>query len=181
VALAGSEAKLERLRSLGVQATACYGTPGFPEALASALDGGGVDVALEMVGGEVFRRVREVMAPFGRMVVAGYASLDYRWWNPLSLWRAWRGIPRIPLVEQFRRSLGFYATHLGYLLDDPPRLKRVWGGLTAFVEEHGLKPQVGHVLPAARIAEAHRLMESRTSYGKIVLDLRDGLQPPVGA
>jgi NADPH2:quinone reductase len=179
VALAGSDSKLERVKELGVHATACYGESGFPEALQSALDSGrkgqGIDVAVEMVGGEVFRGVRAAMAPFGRMVVAGYASLDYRWWNPASLWRAWRGVPRIPLGEQFRRSLGLYATHLGYLLDDPDGLGQIWSGLTEFVVAHGLKPQVGHVLPARRIADAHRLMESRGSYGKIILNMSEGL------
>ncbi|MEJ2541494.1 MAG: NADPH:quinone oxidoreductase family protein [Gemmatimonadota bacterium] len=174
VALAGSREKLERVRTLGADVTACYGSGDLPGELRDALEGGGIDVAVEMVGGDVFRCVRDAMAPFGRIVVAGYASLDYRWWDPVSLWRAWRGIPRLSLGEQFRRSLGLFATHLGYLLDDPRRMGRVWEGLTEFVTHHGIRPQVGHVLPATAIADAHRLMESRKSYGKIVLEMGNG-------
>ncbi len=175
LALAGSEEKLARVRELVPAVTVAYGPQGLRERLRAAVGGNrpggdGVDVAVEMVGGEVFRAVRSVMAPFGRVVVAGYASLDYRWWNPVSLWRAWRGIPRVPMTEMMTRSLGFYATHLGYLLDDPVRLQRVWGELVAFVQAHGIRPQVGSVLPADQVVEAHRLMESRRSYGKIVLD-----------
>lgn len=169
VGLAGSREKLERVEGLGAAATACYGEPGFADALVRAVGPGGIDVAVEMVGGSVFRAVRESMAPFGRVVVAGYASLDYRWWNPLSLWRAWRGIPRLPLNLHFTRSLGFFATHLGYLLDDPPRMEAIWRELVAFAREHDIRPQVGAVLPAREVARAHALMESRGSYGKIVL------------
>ena len=169
LAMAGSQEKLDRVRALGAGETLCYREPGFRDALVAATGDRGLDVALEMVGGSVFQAVRDAMAPFGRIVVAGYAALDSRWWNPLSLWRAWRGVPRVPLSLQFRRSLGFYATHLGYLLDDPDRLIGTWRELVDYATTHGIRPVVGTTLPAARIADAHRLMESRGSYGKIVL------------
>ena len=104
-------------------------------------------------------------------VVVGYAGLDYRWWNPASLWRAWRGIPRLSLEQMLKRSQGILSSHLGYLLADPALMVRVWSALTAFVAEHDLRPQVGHVLPFDALPDAHRLMESRESYGKIVLKL----------
>ncbi|GMV06343.1 MAG: oxidoreductase [Gemmatimonadota bacterium] len=171
VALAGSDAKLERLLPLGATATLNYRAPGWEARLAALAGERGVDVALEMVGGDVFRAVRDTLAPFGRVVVAGYAGLDYRWWSPASLWRAWRGIPRMSLDHMLKRSNGILSTHLGYLLGDAHRLERVWRELTAFVAEHGLRPQVGHVLPFEAVADAHRLMESRDSFGKIVLRL----------
>ena len=169
LALAGSDGKLERVRALGAADTLNYREPGWRRRLAEVTRGRGVDVALEMVGGDVFRAVRDTLAPFGRVVVAGYADLDYTLWNPASWWRAWRGIPRMGLTRMFERSNGILSTHLGYLLDDPERVSGVWARLTAFVAEHGLRPQVGHVLGFGDVAEAHRLMESRESYGKIVL------------
>ena len=169
VALAGSDAKLERVRSLGASVTLNYRADGWHSRLAELTRGRGVDVALEMVGGSVFRAVADTLAPFGRVVVSGYAALDYELWNPLSWWRAWRGIPRMGLMRMLERSNGMLSTHLGYLLTDPALMTRVFGELSAFVERHGLRPQVGHVLPFDQAAEAHRLMESRRSFGKIVL------------
>ncbi|NIP56998.1 MAG: zinc-binding dehydrogenase, partial [Gemmatimonadetes bacterium] len=97
VAAAGSDEKLERVRALGADATVNYRRPGWAEALAEAAGPEGIDRALEMVGGEVFDAAKSVLAPFGQVVVAGYASLDYSLWNPLSWWRAWRGKPRMGL------------------------------------------------------------------------------------
>ena len=68
-------------------------------------------------------------------------------------------------------SRGVQASHIGYLLDDPQRLRRVWDALTGFVAQHGLRPVIGTVLPFADVAAAHRLMESRRSVGKILLEL----------
>ena len=171
LALAGSDEKLEKVRELGAAATVNYRSRGWREALAAETAERRVDVALEMVGGDVFRAACEALGPFGRVVVAGYAELDYRLWNPLSWWRAWRGIPRMSLDRMLKRSNGILSTHLGYLLADPEVMVRVWRDLTTFTATHGLRPVVGHVLPFDELAEAHRLMESRESYGKIVLRL----------
>ncbi|NJD19930.1 MAG: NADPH:quinone oxidoreductase family protein [Gemmatimonadetes bacterium] len=169
LALAGSDGKLERVRALGASATLNYRADGWRSRLEELTRGRGVDVALEMVGGGVFRAATDALAPFGRVVVSGYAELDYTLWNPLSWWRAWRGMPRMGLMRMLERSNGMLSTHLGYLLTDPALMTRVFGELSAFVARHGLRPQVGHVLPFDQGAEAHRLMESRASYGKIVL------------
>jgi NADPH2:quinone reductase len=169
VAMAGSPTKLERVERLGADATVCYGSPGWRDALREL---GPVDVALEMVGGEVFKEARDALAPFGRIVVAGYAALDYRLWKPWSWWRAWRGIPRMGLRRMLQDSTGMLSTHLGYLLRDPDRMRRVWDDLVAFTRTHDIRPAVGHVLPFESVADAHRLLESRASFGKIVLLMR---------
>lgn len=169
LALAGSDPKLERVRKLGASATLNYRMDGWRAHLEELTRGRGVDLALEMVGGGIFRAVTDSLAPFGRVVVSGYAELDYTLWNPASWWRAWRGMPRMGLMRMLERSNGMLSTHLGYLLAEPALMTRVFGDLSAFVARHGLRPQVGHVLPFDRVAEAHRLMESRASYGKIVL------------
>jgi len=64
---------------------------------------------------------------------------------------------------------GLLSTHLGYLIPDAARLRGIWDDMVAFVTEHRIRPVVGHVLPLDHVAEAHRLMESRESVGKIVL------------
>lgn len=169
LALAGSDAKLERVRALGAHQTLNYRHPGWRDRLDEVTRGRRIDVALEMVGGGVFQGVVGALAPFGRVVVAGYADLDYTLWNPVSWWRAWRGMPRMSLDRMFRGSNGILSTHLGFLLADAALMRRVWDDLTGFVAAHDLRPQVGHVLPLDAVADAHALMESRESYGKIVL------------
>jgi NADPH2:quinone reductase len=171
LAMAGSDVKLERLRALGAHATVNYRRDRWTDRLNDAARDRGVDVALEMVGGEVYRAAVDALSPFGRVVVMGYAGLDYSPWNPGSLWRAWRGMPRMPLDRMLKRSQGMLSSHLGYLLEDPGVTARLWGRLGDFVERHGLRPVVGHVLPFEDVADAHRLMESRESFGKIVLRL----------
>ena len=169
VGLAGSDAKLERVRALGAAGAVNYRRPGFEARLREAAGPERFDVVLEVVGGEVFRAVWPVLAPFGRVVVAGFASLALQRWNPLSWLRTWRDLPRADVRSLAPASHGFLATHVGYLLDDPPRLARVWEELMGFVAAQGIRPVVGATFAFDDMAGAHRLMESRRSVGKIVV------------
>ena len=169
VGMAGSDAKLETIRALGAGSAVNYRRADFQDRLREAAGPGRFDVVLEVVGGDVFRAVWPVLAPFGRVVVAGFASLALQRWNPLSWLRTWRDLPKAGIQSLAPASHGFMATHIGYLLDDPPRLARVWGQLVAFVAAHGIRPVVGATFSFDELPEAHRLMESRGSTGKIVV------------
>jgi synaptic vesicle membrane protein VAT-1 len=169
VGMAGSDAKLETVRALGAESAVNYRGPDFKERLRLAAGPDGFDVVLEVVGGEVFRSVWPVLAPFGRVVVAGFASLALQRWNPLSWLRTWRDLPKADIRSLAPGSHGLMGTHVGYLLADPPRLGRLWQELMAFVKAHGIRPVVGATFPFEEMAEAHRLMESRQSVGKIVV------------
>ncbi|MFQ5535956.1 MAG: zinc-binding alcohol dehydrogenase family protein [Gemmatimonadota bacterium] len=173
LALAGSDDKLERTRHLGADTTVNYRAPGWQERLVEVVRNAPPDVVLELVGGKVYQACLEALPPLGRLVVAGYASLDYRLWNPLSWYRAWRGIPRFDVAKSAERSIGVLATHIGYLLPDRGRLMRIWSELTEFTRSHGLRPVVGAVFPFEELPEAHRFMESRKSVGKIVVRVGD--------
>ena len=167
--LAGSPGKLDRVRALGAADAIDYRAPDYRERMREATEGGGLDVVLETVGGDVFRSCLTHLAPFGRLVVVGYAGLDYTLWNPLSWWRAWRNAPRMNVMKAAMASTGVLATHIGYLLPDEELLERVWGELTDCTRRHDLRPVVGRTFAFDDLPEAHRFMESRENVGKLVV------------
>lgn len=165
--LVGSPEKVDLVRSLGAAGALSYTAPHWQQQLQEVT--GGLDVVLETVGGSVFRSCFELLNPFGRIVVAGFASLNLKRWNPASWWRTWRDVPRARLMDLARSSAGVMATHLGYLLDEPARLLTVFERLRAFVTEQEIRPVIGRVFPFEGVAEAHALIESRQSVGKVLL------------
>lgn len=169
VGMAGSDEKLERVAALGAAATANYRSPDFERQLEASAENGRLDVVHEVVGGHVYRSCLSHLDNFGRLVVAGYAQLDYSWWNPWSWWTAWRDAPRLDVGQAAEASIGVLATHIGYLLPDEERLLGLWGAMTRFTEEHGLRPVLGRTYDFGELPEAHRFMESRRSVGKLVV------------
>jgi NADPH2:quinone reductase len=168
---AGSDEKIALLEQLNIDCGVNYRKEDFEQKIRGETKGGGVDVVLELVGGTVYRKSIDLLAPFGRVVVAGFASLHLNRWNPVSWWQAWRSIPRPNISDMGEKSYAVMGTHLGYLLKDMPRLSGIWRELTAFVRAHELRPIVGAVFPLEDIAKAHALMETRKSMGKIVMKL----------
>lgn len=168
---ASQEKKLDHMHKLGVDHPINYQTQDFVKCIREKAAGQGVDVVLEVVGGEVFRKSLEVLNPFGRLVVIGFASLNLNKLNPWSWWQTWRDIPRVKIDAMATASHVVGASHLGYLLQDTQRMMRVWDDLSRFTLEHGLKPVVGHEFKFEAMADAHRLMESRQSHGKIVVHI----------
>lgn len=62
--------------------------------------------------------------------------------------------------------IGYYVG--GYAMI-PGLLQATMEELMGFIMTGKVVPQVGHVLPLAQAAEAHRLLESRLTTGKVVL------------
>ena len=167
--LVGSDAKVDLIRSLGAENAMNYRDPDFwTDFLAP---GRRFDIAVEVVGGKVFRTVLDSLAPFGRLVVVGFAGLDFKIWHPLTWYRTWRDIPRAGVVNLAEKSLSLSASHLGYLFEFPDLMNTVYDEMCRFVNMEKIKPHIGTVLPFDQLAEAHKLIESRQSVGKVVLEL----------
>lgn len=168
---ASKDSKLDLIRGLGADHPINYHTEDFVEIIRKKTGGQGVDVILEVVGGDIFRKSLEVLNPFGRVAVIGFASLNLNKLNPFSWWKTWKDIPRVKIDAMATASQVVGASHLGYLLKDTERMMRIWTDLSLFTLEHGLKPVVGHEFKFEEMAEAHTLMESRNSHGKIVVHI----------
>jgi NADPH2:quinone reductase len=146
VAAVGSEEKLELPRSLGAVEAVTY--DGIDE-LAQ------VDVVFDLVGGEVFQRSLSLLKPLGAAIAVGYAG---GMWQPVD--PAW-------LVG---RNIGVHGFYLGRLIGRSPDLvARSAGDVLRLWESGAVRPIVGAEYPLEEAAEAHRLIESRQSTGKVVL------------
>jgi NADPH:quinone reductase-like Zn-dependent oxidoreductase len=75
IATAGSPAKLDFLKQLGADAAINHTRPDWAEQVHAAAPGG-VDVALEAVGGDMLHKSIQLLAPFGRVVAFGASAGD---------------------------------------------------------------------------------------------------------
>jgi NADPH2:quinone reductase len=90
----------------------------------------------------------------GRLVVFGAASHD---------------VQPIDTLKLLFRSQGVFGLHLNAIFERPHLIGKSMMQLFEWISQGRLKMQVGHVLPLSQIREAHELLSSRKSYGKIVL------------
>lgn len=169
IGLASRPEKLDLLRKLNADLVVNYATQDFHQVVLEKDMRPGV--VLELVGGEVFRKSYDLLKPFGRMAVAGFASIPLKKWNPLTWWPTWKAAPKARLMDMAKRSIGMHATHIGYLIEQPELVLENFNAMAEFVREHGIRPVVGREFEFADAAKAHAFVESRESFGKVVLTM----------
>ncbi|KJE27056.1 zinc-binding dehydrogenase family protein [Geobacillus kaustophilus] len=154
IATASTEEKRALAERLGADVTIDYTKDDWAAAVMEATGGRGVDVALEMAGGDVFHQTLDCLAPFGRLVVYGAASGEMTRLNPVRLMaKNWSVIGFF--LPQIMKKRALYEQSLRELL--------------AWVQEGSLKLMIGGVYPLEQAAEVHRLLQGRKTHGKLLL------------
>ena len=154
----GSDAKCDAARSIGASHAINYRDQDFVAVVKELTGGKGVDVVLDMVGGDYVPRNLQCLADDGRHV-----SIAFQ-----------RGpVAEIPIVEVMRRRLTLTGStlrprdvHFKTMVTDE-LAKTVW----PYVEGNRLKPVIDQVFPLSQTAAAHARMESGEHVGKIVLTM----------
>ncbi len=155
-ATAGSVEKCQVCRDLGAEIAINHRTEDFVAVVKAATGRRGVDVILDMVGGDYIQRNISALAPDGRLVQIAFlkgskAELDLM---PVMLKRltvTGSTLRARPVAEKASIAAALKA--------------KVW----PLLEAGQLKPVIHTTLPLAQAAEAHRLMESNRHIGKIIL------------
>lgn len=155
-ATVGSEPKQEACLSLGADQVWNYQQDDFVSAALQASGGRGVDVILDMVGGDYIQKNLNMAAKDGRVVSIAFlrgakAEVDFR---PVMLKRlSLSGSTLRPQSDGEKSSI---AKNL---------LEKIW----PHIESGHFKPQLAAEVPIQNVADAHKLMESNELIGKVVL------------
>ena len=145
-AAAGSEEKLALARELGAQRTIGY------EEIAGLDD---IDVAFDPVGGPVLAACLQALRPLGVAIAIGFAG------------GAWEPVDPARLVG---RNIGVQGFYLGRLLGFRAELvQEEVHELLALWRRGAIRPVIGAELPLDQATDAHELIASRESTGKVVL------------
>lgn len=161
IAAASTAGRREAALAHGADHVVDHTRPDWTDQVRRLTDSRGVDLVLEITGGETFGQTLSVLAPFGRVVVAGMAGGQPLLLDPEAI----RSFFYAPALNQ---SLRVFNVGL-YFGMRPQAAAAALRTLVGQVATGQVKVSVGHVLPLARASEAHRLLEIRQSTGKIIL------------
>jgi NADPH:quinone reductase-like Zn-dependent oxidoreductase len=148
IATAGSDAKAARARELGADHVVNYETQDFVAQVKQLTAKRGADVVIEHVGGEVMAKSVLATSSGGRIVTCG-ATAGYE--------------PKIDLRHVFFRQIEILGSTMGS--------RGTLFAILEHVKAGRLKPVVDRVLPLWDAREAHRILEAREAFGKVVLEV----------
>jgi NADPH:quinone reductase-like Zn-dependent oxidoreductase len=144
----GTDAKAARARALGADVVIDRSSQDFVVEVKKLTSGRGADVVIEHVGGDVMTASVRATARGGRIVTCG-ASAGHS--------------PEIDLRHVFFRQIEILGSTMGP--------KAALFTILGHIARGKLRPVVDRVLPLWDAAEAHRVLESREVFGKVVLEV----------
>jgi synaptic vesicle membrane protein VAT-1 len=133
---------------------------------------GGLHYVLESNGAETLKHSYAHLRPTGRLVVYGFTSMLSRGsGRPNWLKLAWDFLrtPRFNPLEMVNVNKGVVGFNLSYLFEEQDLLEDAMSRMLSEVEAGVLRPLPVTELPLAAAAEAHRVLQSGSSVGKLVL------------
>jgi NADPH2:quinone reductase len=149
----GDLAKAKFVRECG--ADVVLSANNFVQGTKDATGGHGVDIILDSVAGSGFPMSMEVLAPFGRYVNFGNAG-----GQPGT-------VKTNDLHANNRAVIGYSSGH--YRANRPATLRPSIEGAFHAIADKKVKIAVSKTFPLREAAEAHRFIESRKSFGKILI------------
>src|SRR5262245_9191379 len=154
IATSGSEIKCRRLRQLGADVTVDVSENDFLPDVQRVTDNCGVDVVLEMIGGDIYQKSLQSLAPGGRLVSIGGA------FGP---------VPDLPpTLTEGRKATRFSITN--YLKAKPEDYQEL-DIVLRLVQEKKFDPGIGKTFPLSETRAAQRYLEGREHFGKVVLTM----------
>ena len=157
-ATAGSDEKARACEALGAERGINYRTEDFVAVVKELTDGKGVDVILDMVGGDYLPREISCLADDGRI---GLIAVQGGTRTELDLGTLLRRRLTVTGSTLRPRSVAFKAAIAQHLRTT------VW----PLIEAGKIKPVIYQTFPLEKANEAHALMEASTHVGKIMLQV----------
>jgi NADPH:quinone reductase len=156
-AVVSTDEKAAVARSAGADDTVLL--DGFKDAVMGLTDGRGVDLVVDVVGGDAFTDSLRVLAPRGRLLVVGFTSGQ-----------------EIPVVKVNRlllnnidvRGVGWGA----YAMVTPGFMQHQWSSLLPLIESGVVKPPIGATYDLDGFGQALQDMADRRTLGKSVVRVR---------
>ena len=155
-ATAGSPDKCAACERLGAERAINYKETDFLEAVRAATGGRGVDVVLDMVGGDYFPRNIDALAVEGRLV-------------EIATLRGAKAEITIPTVMQRRLTITGSTLRARAVAEKGAIAQAVRTHVWPLVESGAVKPIIHQTFPLADAAAAHRVLEAGAHIGKVVL------------
>ena len=150
IVTSGSNEKLERARDLGADYGINHGTEDFVQKIQTVTAGQGVDVVLDSIGGEFWRKSLAALARGGRLVTCGATA---------------GGAPTDDIAAIASKELKIYGSTLGSRED--------FSQVINFLNSAKIKPVIDSVFPLENAAGAQLHLENARQFGKIGLRISD--------
>jgi NADPH:quinone reductase-like Zn-dependent oxidoreductase len=167
-----SVGKHAELRTLGIDHLIDYRTEDFEKRSREITDGRGVDLILDPVGGESWRKGYRLLAPAGRLGAYGLSAAATQ--KQRSLLATLGVIARIPWFQFNPLALmaankGLFGVNIGHMWGEIDRIHEWADCLFELWRQGVVKPKIAQTFQFTEAVQAHHFIQDRRNIGKVLL------------
>lgn len=165
-----SKRKHEFLKERGLHHAIDYRTEDWSSELAQLTNGKGVDLIIDPLGGNHWKKSYKALGSTGRLGMFGIStSADDGKRSKLSLLKTALGMPFFHPISLMNTNKGAFGVNMGRMWDEHERLAEWMAELLDGVQAGWVKPYVDSVFSFDKAGEAHAYLEQRKNIGKVIL------------
>lgn len=165
-----SAAKHEVLRAEGCAHPIDYRTTDYAAEVSRLTGGEGVDIVLDPLGGNDWRKGMGLLRPCGRLVAFGFANLTSgQRRRPARLATQAIGIPLMTPLQLMNRNRTVSGVNIAHLWGQAALLREELQAVLALWDEGKIRPRIDATYSFADAAAAHRRILRRENIGKVLL------------
>ena len=165
-----SPGKHDFLRERGLSHPIDYRSRDWEAELKHLTDGKGVELIIDPLGGNSWRKSYRSLRATGRLGMFGISTVvENRGPGKLGLLRMVAQVPWFHPLRLMNANKAVFGVNLGQLWHEREKLAGWMRTLLEGVEEGWVRPHVDRSFPFAQAGEAHAHIEARRNVGKVVL------------
>ena len=165
-----SAAKHDVLRAEGCAHPIDYHATNYAAEVRRLTRGEGVDVVLDPLGGNDWRKGLKLLRTAGRLVAYGFANLaSGQRRRPVRLAAQVAGIPLLTPLQLMNQNRTVSGVNIGHLWDQVAALREELQAVLTLWDQGAIKPHIDTTYPFAQAAAAHRRILQRQNIGKVIL------------
>ena len=167
---AGSDFKLDYMREQGADHVMNYRKNDYAEEIPKLLSGEKLQATFNPIAGSTFKKDMQLLGAGGKLFLFGASERSGKKWGILSTLNFLRKMGILLPIKLLMTSKSIIGVNMLNIADARPEvLERCLHGVVQLLKDGKIKPQVGDRFAVDKIGEAHALLESRKSTGKIVV------------
>jgi NADPH:quinone reductase-like Zn-dependent oxidoreductase len=170
---AGSQAKLDMIKDLGVHHPINYLTSDFETEVMRITNNQGIDIILDSMAGSNIKKSINILRAHGRVVAFGASAFsDREGLNALKLIPEFLSMMTINPINLLKDSKGLYGVNMLKVARERPDLLNLFlNDILKLFAENKLKTFVTKEYPWEQTGQAHKDMETRKTTGKVILTI----------
>lgn len=165
-----SASKHARLNESGSVTCIDYHHADFLEEIMMHTKNRGVDLVLDSLGAASFKKSYRALAPLGKLLCFGVSSFgDSEKRKILHVIKSILQTPRFNSLTLMNDNKGVIGVNMGHLWDQYEKLQNMMQEMILLFEQGILSPVIDREFKFTEAAEAHRYIQERKNFGKVLL------------